>query len=313
MKKLLFLPLFLTLILGCKTAPEYITIDGYTFEEFLAPGVVKIAENLYADERELSNLDYKEFMFWVLRVFGANSPEHLQILPDTNVWFYQNHYDSLHLKYLQTPEFNDYPLVGISLEQAKIYSNWRTERVAEMILVNEKLIKLNPEQNKDNYFTIDKYLSGTYEATIKIKPILVLPKYTVPTIEEWEIISGINSNFKFGIDSLDKHNKNLIRVAGFLFNTQEYFFDQLKNKDKLKNSKFKFTPTTMTKNGCKNIYGLINTIGNVSELVDDAGISKGGDWFHPLEELDLENDTKTNIPNCWTGFRNICRLEIRKR
>lgn len=313
MQKVIFSLFIIISIISCKTTNENITIDGHTFKEFLAPGVIKISKNFYADERELSNIGYKEFMFWIKRVFGSNSPEYLQIIPDTTVWNYQNYYDSLHIKYFSNPAFTFHPLVGISLDQAKIYSNWRTDRVAEILLIRDNLIEINPAQNRDNYFTIDKYLNGTYEATIKIKPSLVLPKYTVPTMEEWEIIAGINSDFKFGVDSLQKHNKKLLKNSNYLFHTKEHFLQQLESIDQPENRNIKFVPTTSTEIGYKNIYGLKNIIGNVSELIDEVGVSKGGDWFHALDDMDLKKNTKTNIPNCWTGFRNVCRFELRKR
>jgi len=313
MKRIIFLLFIASLIVGCKSTNELITIDGHTFEEFLAPRVSKISTNFYADEVELTNIDYKEFMYWTKQVFGEKSPEYSQIILDTTVWNAQDYYDSLNISYFQNPKYNFHPVVGVSLEQAKIYSNWRTERVAEMLLIHKKLVKANPNQNRDNYFTIEKYLNGNYEATIKIEPNLALPIYTIPTIEEWETISAINSNFKFGIDSLDKHNKRLIKNNSFFFNTKELSAQQLKKMDKLANDQIKYVPTIIANSGYKNKYGLKNTIGNVSELVAEPGISKGGDWSHFLVDIDSNKSMKNDSPNCWTGFRNVCKFEVRKR
>jgi len=313
MQKIIFLLAIVALIAACKAPADYITLDGHTFKSYAAPGVKKIFSNFYADERELSNIDYREFMFWMKRVFGENSTEYSAIIPDTSVWNYQSYYDSLQIKYFQDPAYESHPFVGISLEQAKIYSDWRTDRVAEMILIRKKLIKPNVQQNRDNYFTIEKYLEGKYEATVKVNPIIVLPKYTIPTVEEWEILSGVNSNFKYGLDSLDKHNRALLKTDDYLFNTKERFVQEVENLDPSKKSKIQFVPTVNANYGYKNIYGLKNTIGNVSELVNESGVSKGGDWFHSLKDTDLKEQVKTNIPNCWTGFRNVCRLEVRRK
>lgn len=302
--------LFATILLTtCKTSTEFLTIDGYTFEEFLAPGVRKISANFYADERELSNIDYKEFMFWTKHIFGETSIEYVKTIPDTTVWDKQKSFDLLPINYFKDPAFNAHPIVGVSLEQAKSYANWRTERVAEMILTSEKLIQSGTKQNRDNYFTIEKYLEGTYEFTLKVKPTLVLPKYTVPTIEEWETISGINSRSELGVDSLDKSNRKTIKDDLPLFNTKEVLIQKIETLSKSEESKIEFIPTTPTSTGYNNVYGLKNMIGNVSELVNKTGASKGGDWFHFLNDTDL-NDKP---PNSWTGFRNVCRLEVRKK
>ena len=313
MNKIICLLFIGSLIASCKTTTHYLTVDGHTFKEFLAPGVEKVSENFYADEREMSNIDYREYMYWMKRVFGENSPEYSRITPDTTVWHSQNYYDSLHIKYFQDPVYNSHPVVGISLEQAKIYSKWRTDRVAEMILIQKKLIERNISQTPDDFFTVEKYLEGNYKATIEVKPTIVLPRYTVPTIEEWEIISGINSNFKHGLDSLNKKNKALFKKTNGYFNTKELFVEQIKKIDKSKKSKVQFVPTLTSNDSYTNIYGLKHVIGNVSEIVDVPEVSAGGDWFHFLKDTDLKEHSKTNIPNCWTGFRNVCRLEVMKK
>ena len=43
--------------------------------------------SFYMDETEVKNIDYREYLYWVKRVFGADYPEVFKkALPDTLVW-----------------------------------------------------------------------------------------------------------------------------------------------------------------------------------------------------------------------------------
>jgi len=43
---------------------------------------------------------------------------------------------------LRHPAYRDYPVVGVSWLQATAYTEWRTDRVNEMIMAREGLINL---------------------------------------------------------------------------------------------------------------------------------------------------------------------------
>jgi hypothetical protein len=98
--------------------------------------------------------------------------------------------------YFRHPAYSDYPVVGVSWEQAEAYCAWRTDRVNEQILVKKGILTHDNTQNGQNIFTTDAYLAGLYQGADGNKPIenpdgttrrvkwedgIALPSYRLPT------------------------------------------------------------------------------------------------------------------------------------
>lgn len=132
-------------------------------KQFTPPGTVQITETFFADETEISNFSWQEYEFSILNKFGKNSKEHVETLPDTLVWRHKNSYNEPYVQYYyRHPAYKDYPVVGISYEQAQAFCKWRTQRVKEYYYIkNKKELKI---------------------------------EYRLPSKEEWELIS--NNGFK---------------------------------------------------------------------------------------------------------------------
>jgi formylglycine-generating enzyme required for sulfatase activity len=106
---------------------------------FIPPGTVQITETFFADETEISNFSWNEYEFWTKIKYGAYSPQHLAALPDTLVWRDTSAYNEPYTKYYyRHPAYKNYPVVGISYEQALAFCKWRTERVKEFYSIRYK-------------------------------------------------------------------------------------------------------------------------------------------------------------------------------
>lgn len=105
--------------------------DNVKYEWDNNPRKVTVS-SFYMDECEITNLDYREFLYWIQRVY-TDYPEYYQSnLPDTLVWRSKLTYNEPMVEYyFRYPSWANYPVVGVSWIQANNYCDWRTDRLNE--------------------------------------------------------------------------------------------------------------------------------------------------------------------------------------
>lgn len=171
-----------TLIIGCSNQSHLPTSNK---DSFSPPGTVKVSDNFYCDQTEITNIGWQEYVYWNKNKLGETSSQYLGSLPDTTVWDVELEYgEPIKVNWFKHPAYRNYPIVGISKTQALNYTHWRTERVIEILLINGEIISST---------TLDSIsLAELLKSTEEIQSKLV-PNYSLPTQSQ---ISFINANYK---------------------------------------------------------------------------------------------------------------------
>lgn len=119
--------------------------------------------SFYMDEVETSNADYKEYIYWLHRVYGESHPEMVRAaMPDPLVWNSIGGFrDPMTGDYFENPGYNNYPVVGVSWIQARDYCVWRTDRYNEYILWDNKYWDLRIEERDGGGEAGDNIAEGT--------------------------------------------------------------------------------------------------------------------------------------------------------
>lgn len=273
------------------------------------PGTVWLRDSLFIDETEVENIDWLEYCYWT----AAHDPDHyISTLPDTLVdhrkLVLQDPYVDY---YFRHPAYREYPVVGISYEQALAYCEWRTDRVNEYLAIRYKEAKW---ENINDY-TIKKRV-----------------QYRLPTKDEWQYAASAGLNAGMYPKGYEVFNIKTGRPYSVTFEynikAKTDCYRKLTDKER-KQGKWRYNledDRSPVFYGKPNAFGIYNLLGNVSELIQDTivkgynymtysdGLYAGDDAMFQYKYPDsvrdayYKNDFRYNGPQAWLGFRCVCEV-----
>lgn len=204
-----------------------------------------VRENyLWAARTELTNLQYKEFLWHIKKDLGDSV--HRIMIPDTNCWNKNLSYSSPYIHYyLQDSKYNEFPLVGISHNQAKAYCEWLTRILNQVYQDDEKhpvyelVVRLPNEEEWEN-------------AAKAGNPSAIFPwEGTKLRNQEKKYESNLMANFLRGKNQVNSTTDNINKIMDVIAPAKSYW---------------------------PNDFGLYCMSGNVAEMIDKPRRTKGGSW-----------------------------------
>ncbi len=246
--------------------------DVFTFDaKTVSKEFTKVKSDLYVCKYEVSNLEYRNFL---ADLANTNQTElYKDCLPDTSTWKKELANNAPYVQYyFRYPNFNGYPVVGISYGAAKEYCNWLSKKYNE-----------DPKRKFD-------------EVAFKL-----LSK------EEWIYAANKgdkSKDFTWGSGFMQNNRKQWLcnfKHQIFVFDSTAKKYIEVPLHD---NSGVRGTPIAgPVKEFYPNSFGLYNMCGNAAEMIEEKGIAKGGSYNDPAYGVRIASERKYVQPQSDIGFR----------
>lgn len=256
------------------------------------PNTISLDGNLYIDKTEIANLHWLEYLHYLAKDSGQAAMQ--SALPDTTVWLTVG--DTLRYQhYLRYPGYRYFPVVGITLSQARHYCAWRSAIVSARLTdkIFQYRLPTESEWMKAAAASLDvqQYPFGYQE---------IYGPTSLSKRKSREYFKKVNSEVDYTVFRQD--------LLAYIKNKQEIVFNVIKNfKDYFQYGDY--APSYIfDKRTPANLLGLHHMIGNVAEMTDQPGIAKGGSWFHYPDEGEITKQIVYFKPEAWLGFRCVCEV-----
>lgn len=269
-KKILFLfilnPLFLSFYTSAKELKPFI------------PNCVDIYEGrIFMSKTETTNLNYLEFLYH--QKSRLTKAAYQALLPDTLVWRDKFAYSAPYVDYyLRHPAYSNYPVVGLTHDQAEKYCQWLSE-----ILTAEN--RKNVDSDVDSVLVrLPTQKEWIYAAQGGFEHYEYPWSGTSLRFEDGKFQGDVRANFLVS-------RGDYMGVAGLLHNMSDI--------------------TAPVVSYWPNHFGLYHCAGNVAEMVGDKMIAVGGSWASMGHDIRVNAEIPFLQPSSKIGFRYL--VEVKKK
>ena len=266
-----------------------ILIPKGNLESMNSGGSKEIIEipSFFISRYEVSNLEYLQYLDDLIDQGDSSAWE--KALPDTTVWLEGISYNGPYVEYyFRHPAYANYPVVGITYQQAADYCLWL-----------DNVFHNSPALNKFSSFSV-----------------------SLPDEKQWMYAAlGGMANCYFPWGGPDLQNARGACLANFKRIDQSAIMRSSCNGNDLiiaeNEYSFMGTPGKLNVNAdvtapvasyYPNGYGIYNMSGNAEEFVLEKGISKGGSWRDPGYYLRIRSKEEYDILQSQSserGFRFV--------
>ena len=269
-------------------------------------GTMISVQGFYMFNQEVSNNTYRIFLNDL--IMQDKTDDFMKAVPDTAKWLIngKSFYEPMRKNYFWHPAYNDFPVLNVSREGAKLFCNWLTNAV------NDKIKASYPKEKWESLFMND---------------------LRIPAEEEWIIaarggLGNVPYPWATGPESKGPQNSKGCYLCNFSIIN---YPDSLKKlsycaNDQLKNAitsagthsgDFYFTAKVNSYN--PNNFGLYCMSGNVSEMVwqfkTGKPCAKGGSWNSDAAQIKInaEPELINEVEGSpYVGFRPVFTVKTTK-
>lgn len=309
MKKYLLFMAFASALLcfSGKKDNSYKSFDLKTFEKslcYIPPGSFgfSLKENekpynvtlqpFYMYATEVSNGQYLEYVNDLLK--QGKKDEYTKALPDSALWKNKMAYCEPYVTYyFRHPAYSNYPVVGITHEQAENFCKWLTEKyMKEEKRENKKVVIKLPSRHQWYYAATGGWDGGYHF-------------YPWGDVYDRET----NGNFRANFRPIPNRAIMMDSSGNYIVNQDQLGYYKTKPNPQNKVDAVDITAPVISYS--PNSYGLYNMGGNVEEFISEKGKTKGGSWYdtgyYMINSVEQDYDIN-NSASIERGFRFVMEI-----
>jgi len=261
-----------------KFSLKHALTDSYKFipsGNVIMQGDTVSLQAFYIYEKEITNMDYREFLSDLKNNGQIDKLKIAQI--DSLKWNMGMGENAAYVKYYHVhPAYNEYPVINVSHEAAQLYCQWLGKKYDKKYGVKGKFLFRLME--KAEYI---RACRGDSEATYawgsgslnnaKGQPMCNFTRLSAEHIHR-------NYEKKTYEIRVDKMASSMISGVDVLAPSKSYW---------------------------PNSFKVYNLNGNAAEMIAQKGIAMGGSWQDPGYDVRVESERNYEGPNPLTGFRVV--------
>jgi formylglycine-generating enzyme len=276
--KIIFMKQFICLLFIISSLGFTQQIDNDFATKKIEKSFGKINEGIYMCKTEVSNLEYRTFLSSLI----VNNQLELcnASLPDTiNADRPYQYQEPMVNFYFRHPAFADYPVIGVTYENALSYCQW---------------------------------LTGEYNNAQKRKFKKV--KFRLPTKKEWELAAnGGDSTKQYTWGTGFIYNNRKQQLCNYKIDDALYdsvivkLTPESTNRSARQISKRRYITANVT-SYYPSSFGMYNMCGNVAEMILDKGIAKGGSYLDYAWKVSITSERNYTERASDIGFRVLMEV-----
>jgi hypothetical protein len=215
------------------------------------------APGFYLSDRPITNREYLTYLLWTINTYENYPFTVIEALPglqekevtgffdgfifsENPFMFYSERAPDVVKNYLFNPRYIDYPVVGLTWQQAMNFCKWLADRYNEFVLIKKGYLEFSMDQIDSECFVTESFLYRQYEGyakkenTIRWCDGVLIPAFRLPIqseIENGNEENGISTDIRPYIPGVNPFLKKWSDLYIELNDTALLLYDRFYNQE----------------------------------------------------------------------------------